>query len=408
MRLFKIKDQPKKYLFDLDGNVFHPKLRDEIKPGMVVGLRLTDREIPKISEEKRIDDINKYNRLFKQYMSIKKKRKEHHEEIKIEIQKIIEKLTIENDNFLAQQKSVKEKLNKLIESKHDEPFIVEDFEVYVQKTQVLGFILSELNKKQTDLQKQIKKLKYQLNLYSIDSNYLITNFNFPPVLFKVYNACEELHDELQDIMYQYRRDEEKPWKETIFFKVVKRTKDKLHGDVIENYRRPDSKCPLKLNDRISFYDKSILFVPSNLNQKAKLQTHYLTDYKYQYYRTDKVNDWSGVFLDKKARDHLTPGSIVRIQMKEITKNRKEIWYAYILKKEGELFTGELLDFYKLEREYYNDEFKIGCIHKFKKESITEIPIMWNEHLPILKKFLNKDNWGYVVTGYRGDENYFDL
>ncbi len=59
-------------------------------------------------------------------------------------------------------------------------------------------------------------------------------------------------------------------------------------------------------------------------------------------------------------------------------------------------------------EKITDPVKTDCIFKFSKESITEIPIMWNKHLPELGKCKNRDNFGYAITGHRRDDKYFDL
>ena len=67
MRNFVIEEQSKEWLFDLDGNVFHPKLRDSIEKGMVVGLKVTEREIPSNERIDIIDKFKNYNKLHQEY-----------------------------------------------------------------------------------------------------------------------------------------------------------------------------------------------------------------------------------------------------------------------------------------------------------------------------------------------------
>ena len=55
MRLFIIEEQLKFWLFDLDGNVFHLKLRDNIKIGMIVGIRVSPKQIISNNQYKEID-----------------------------------------------------------------------------------------------------------------------------------------------------------------------------------------------------------------------------------------------------------------------------------------------------------------------------------------------------------------
>ncbi|HUT82744.1 MAG TPA: hypothetical protein VMZ29_16230 [Candidatus Bathyarchaeia archaeon] len=70
----------------------------------------------------------------------------------------------------------------------------------------------------------------------------------------------------------------------------------------------------------------------------------------------------------------------------------------ILEQEGKYFWGEILDFYYVIAERVTDPVKIGCIYKFSKENVTEIPLMWYKHLAKLEKYKNRENYGYLITG----------
>ncbi|MFW9924651.1 MAG: hypothetical protein ACFFDW_15320, partial [Candidatus Thorarchaeota archaeon] len=131
-------------------------------------------------------------------------------------------------------------------------------------------------------------------------------------------------------------------------------------------------------------------------------------FHYQFYQSKKIIDWDGVFLDEKILDLVGPGSYVRIQFKEMNTSMGLMYYVYILEKEGKYFYGEILDNYVDFEETIEYPIKIGCIIKFTKDCIIEVPTSWNEHISNLRRFRNRDNWGYSITGYRSDNNYYEL
>ncbi|MFX1296334.1 MAG: hypothetical protein ACFFD2_15965 [Promethearchaeota archaeon] len=409
MRLFIIEEQLKNWLFDLDGNVFHTNLRNQIKIGMIVGVRVAPRQASGRKRVELLENYKEYLRLHKKYMKFIETRKQQIQLLNEEIKKIITKIMDEIESLEAAKEVIQRSIFEL-------KFRIEQETNSDVKNKWGDEISILLGQKGTLNKKILKKFR---DIDRLNSELEYPNLFFYKNLIMEYNPLKELLDSIEmefeeyDQLYDLRRkvtEGDDPWTETVFLKVVKKTNKKLYGDVIERFRRPNSKCTLKKGDRISFYSKNIMFVPSLLNKKSQFKSYYVTDYSYKYYKTDKVTDWDGVFLDKSARDYITPGSIVRIQLKPNIQEFGSVWYTYILEREGDYFYGELLDYYKLDldEEKYDNPLKIGCIHRFWKECIIEIPISWNPHLKMLPKLKNRDNWGYLITGYREGGSYYKL
>ncbi len=403
MRNFVIEEQSKEWLFDLDGNVFHPKLRDSIEKGMVVGLKVAEREIPSNERIDIIDKFKNYNKLHREYSEYHKSDNQRLEDLKKEIRKIIVEFEGQKENLKQEKERIEKEISELKEHTSDAEKNKQQFK---EKVFSFGKELGEINKNIRDKKRHIANLKEAAKHDpKFKKRYLIDEHNFDEELFEDSFDYDKF-DDLETLFFEIGT-KDRPWCETIFFKVVKRVGDKLYGDVLSNFRRKNSKCPLKDGDRISFYAKSIFLVPSILNKKSKLKSYLQTDFSYKFYRSNRITDWDGVFLDLKSRELIGPGSIVRFQLKEAN-NSSNIRYAIILEQEGKYFWCEILDYYIVIEEKITDSVKTGCIFKFSKESITEIPIMWNKHLPELGKCKNRDNFGYAITGHRRDDKYFDL
>jgi len=403
MRNFVIEEQSKDWLFDLDGNVFHPKLRNSIEKGMVVGLKITEREIPSKERIDIIDKFKNYNKLHQEYSEYHKSENQRKEDLKKEIRKIIVELEGQKESLKQEKEKIEKEISELKEHSKDEEKNKQQFK---DKMFSFGKELGEINKNLRDKKRHIANLKEAASHDPVyKKRYLIDEHNFDEELFEDRFDYDKF-DDLEDLFFE-TGTKDRPWRETIFFKVVKRVGDKLYGDVISRFRRIKSKCPLKDGDRISFYAKNILLVPSILNKKSKLKSYLQTDFSYKFYRSNRITDWDGVFLDLKSRDIIGPGSTIRFQLKEAN-HSSNIRYAIILEQEGKYFWGEILDYYIVLEEKITDPIKTGCIYKFSKESITEIPIMWNEHLSELGKCKNRENVGYAITGHRRNDNYYDL
>ncbi len=403
MRNFVIEEQSKDWLFDLDGNVFHPKLRDSIEKGMVVGLKITEREIPSNDRININDKFKNYNNLHQEYSEYHKSENQRKEDLKKEIKKIIVEFKVQKENLEQEKEKIEKEISELKDHTKDEEKNKQQFK---DKMFSFGKELGEISKNIRDKTRHIANLKEAVSLDpAYKKRYLIDEHSFDEELFED-RFDHDKFDDLENLFFD-TPTKDRSWCETIFFKVVKRVGDKLYGDVLSNFRMKNSKCSLKAGDRISFYAKSIFLVPSILNKKSKLKSYLQTDFSYKFYRSNRITDWDGVFLDLKSREIIGPGSIVRFQMKEAN-HSSNIHYAIILEQEGKYFWGEVLDYYIVIEEKITDPIKTGCIYKFSKESITEIPIMWNKHLPELEKCKNRENIGYSITGHRRDDNYYDL
>ncbi len=403
MRKFVIEEQSKEWLFDLDGNVYHPNLRDKIEKGMAVGLRLTEREIPSNERINIIDKFKNYNKLHKEYSEYHESENQRKEDLKKEISKIIVEFEGQKESLKQEKEKIEKEISDLKEHTKDEEKNKQQFK---EKMISFGKELGKINKNLRDKERHIANLK-EATKHNPDykKRYLIDEHNFDKELFEDRFDYDKFED-LENLFFEVPT-KDRPWCETIFFKVVKRVGDKLYGDVLSKFRRKNSKCPLKDGDRISFYAKNIFLVPSILNKRSKLKSYLQTDFSYKFFRSNRITDWDGVFLDLKSRELIGRGSTVRFQLKEAN-HSSNIHYAIILKQEGKYFWGEILDYYIVIEEKITDPVKTGCIYKFSKESITEIPIMWNKHLLELEKYKNRENFGYPITGYRLDDNYYDL
>lgn len=151
-----------------------------------------------------------------------------------------------------------------------------------------------------------------------------------------------------------------------------------------------------------------------------------------------VTNWSGVFLDKKSRNELKIGDIVRILFE--TDNASYTRYVQIKKIFGEWFVGSIddpynpderwcdicrniLDYKKINYtckecyEYheckechqiskhkhelinFNPHFRQDTIIRFKKSNIMEIPAWTKNNTRIIEKYKNPQNFCRGFTGY---------
>ncbi len=234
---------------------------------------------------------------------------------------------------------------------------------------------------------------------------LVSEVNFPGELIDRYQ--EEFPDLDALIAVQNRIAlKEEHWAEIIFFKIVSLTKTEIIGKVIDRFKQPNSKCSLKEGDTISFKPKQILFVPTMLNKKSKLAAYVKAKRVFEFYETDVVTDWDGVFLDPAARDLITLGSVVRVQFRLMGTLFGDVWYARVLETSGDVIYGELLDYYKIDFGQIGDDSILpGLIVRFGKRNIIEIPLMWNTHLKAAERLRNRGRFGYSITGYRGEGTY---
>jgi len=68
MRSFFIEEQLNSWLFDLDGNVYHPRLRNELYVGIIVGIRVLKKEILRKIKEEILELYREYDDLNQKYL----------------------------------------------------------------------------------------------------------------------------------------------------------------------------------------------------------------------------------------------------------------------------------------------------------------------------------------------------
>ncbi len=409
MRLFNIIKQEKKCIFDLDGNLYHPRLRDEIQVGMVVGLEIAHRDLKRNETSEFLKEFAEHDIILQKYKIYLAKKQEKINHLKEQVRPIKIELETKLNDLKNKQSLLEEKLTSL-RIKIKEELNYNTKIKLIKKIKTTVFQANGLKKKIKKLSRHENLLKEEIeSRYKIEyKSFLINEYHFSKELFASVEM--ELDEDdlkiLREIRYFNPRN--KGWKETIFLKIVQKTRKKLYGDVINRFRKKDAKLLLKEGDRISFYPSNILFVPSLLNSESKLKSYYITKNIHEYYNTNIVTDWNGIFMDKSARDLLTPGSIARIQVR--IRDFIDTWYVEILEVGEEILYGELLAYYKYIEEFdYDSPLKVGCILGFKKQSIIEIPISWNPHIKnLLEESKNLDNYGFIFTGMQCGEEYYAL
>jgi len=226
MRYFVVQDQLKAEIYDINGNVFHSKLRENIEIGMIVGIKVLQKIIPKDNKEKDlISSYREYQKIRKKYIEyLEIKQKGLDDLIKV-IRRKKEEIKIEISDFFSLKQKLEYQMSKLKE-KIDLEFEIELKKKIGQNIAKIGNQIKKVEKNTRKKEKVLNLLNNAITNPSFSKSTLISECDIPKTFFVFLSKEYDFLDELSNIWKM--KTENKPWEEIIFLKIFKKSNHKLY------------------------------------------------------------------------------------------------------------------------------------------------------------------------------------